>query len=997
MVSMLFQVLGPLRLMEDDREIDLRSRRRRVLLVSLLVHAGEVVAVSRLVDILWGGDPPGSARQSLQSHVSRLRSTLRSTGGAPQRVFTRGSGYVLTFASGDEFDATRFEEEVTSARTRLADQPDRALRLLESALGRWRGPAFADVPDAEPVRAEAVRLEQLRREATDARVEALLVLDRHDDVVGELEARVCEHPLREVPVRQLMVALFRAGRQVEALEAFRDYRERLADELGIDPSPELTRLHQRVLQQDPQLQATVHRQDAGDALARREVGVPLAPVRAVSSFVGRDGMVGSVSRLLTDVRLLTLTGPGGVGKTRLAAEVAAHTAERFDDGVVTVELAPIREADALEHAVAGALDVIAGRQDVREALVSALQGRRLLLVVDNCEHLVPAVADLVDDLLRRCPTLTVLATSRERLAVDGEHLWRVPPLDLPRSGRDLPVEEIAESPAVRLFAERAAAVAHGFSLTDGNIEPVVRVCTRLDGLPLAVELAAARLAAMSVHEVAERLDHRFRILAGGPRHDSGRHRTLREVVDWSYSLLDSQEARLFDRLSVFLGGFTLEAAEHVCAVGDLQAADVTQHLPGLVDKSMVLRTGTRYDLLETLRLYGAERLDERGQIPTLRRAHAGYFAGLAETAGRAVTGPDEADWVHRIDDEVDNLRAAHRWALVAGEAELALRLSAPLAFYADWRSRGELLSWAEQAASMPSAHQHALEPMALAAAARGASDRGQLDRAGFLAGRGLEAAPDPDDPRRVPPLRALGLVAFFQGRLQDSQRLQLEVLRTAQAAGDLQNVIEAWAMQALIAAYSGDQPRAVDAAERACHLADDLGNVHMRALARYCRGEALTPTEADEALADLEESVALARLVGARLIEGVALVSIGSIRAERDEPAAALEALRRAVERWRRSGDWTHQWTTLRNLAFLLVRLGEDETAATLLGAAQTTTTSPRVYGGDADRLRESAELLRRRLGDERYERAWSAGAHQADHDTVAFALRSIDGIDVDA
>ncbi|MDP8927962.1 MAG: hypothetical protein M3O70_05105, partial [Actinomycetota bacterium] len=396
-----------------------------------------------------------------------------------------------------------------------------------------------------------------------------------------------------------------------------------------------------------------------------------------------------------------------------------------------------------------------------------------------------------------------------------------------------------------------------------------------------------------------------------------------------------------------------------------------------------------------LRVYGAGRLDERGETAALRRQHAHYFAEFAETAGQAVVGADDAEWVHRLDDELGNLRAAHRWAVRAGETGVALRLSAPLAFYADWRLLDQVLRWAEEATSMPTAAEHELAPLALAAAARAASNRGRLDDAMALAGLGLDGAPDTRDPRRVFPLRALSLAAFFAGRLDESEQLELEVLRLAEAVGDAQNMIEALGMQALIATYGGDPDVGVDLAQQACRHADHLGNTHMRAFSLYCRGEALTRCAPDEALSDLEQSEALARSVGARLIEGVALVSIGSLRAGRGEPTAALHALRRAVNYWRHGGDWTHQWTTLRNLLFLFVRLGEDEAAATLLGAAETTTTSPKVYGADADRLRESAALLRRRLGHDRHHRAWLRGTRKTDQEAVAFALESIDGIDV--
>lgn len=548
-----------------------------------------------------------------------------------------------------------------------------------------------------------------------------------------------------------------------------------------------------------------------------------------------------------------------------------------------------------------------------------------------------------------------------------------------------------DSPAARLFCDRAAATQPSWSLTEDNAAAVATICRRLDGVPLALELAAARVAALPVGDIAARLDERFQLLTAGPRRDHGRHRTLREVVDWSYDLLSEGEAELFDRLSVFAGGFTLEAAEQIAGSPHGSTSGVARDLASLVDSSMVTRSGGRYDLLETLRLYGWERLAERGEAAGVGEAHAGYYAGVAEQAGPAVCGADEGAWVAQLAQELDNLRAAHRWAVDADDADLALRLSAPPAYYADWWLVDEITIRAEEAAAVPGAADHALLPLAFGLAARGAGNRGGLDRSAELARRGLAAAPREDDPRRILPLKALALVAFFSGRLDESLQHEAQILSLAEAAGDTYNVIYVWVMRALIATYRRDPATATDAASRARAHADELGNTHLRAIAYYACGEALAEQDPDAALRWVDEAIALARDVGARLPEAVALVTRSSLHGARGEPTVALRSFREAIARLRRGGDWTHQWTALRNLVFLLARLGADRPASALIGAFETTTTAAEVYGADAQRLRATAHDLRTRLGERRFADAHAEGRRMTDSEAVEAALTAID------
>jgi predicted ATPase len=546
---------------------------------------------------------------------------------------------------------------------------------------------------------EVARLTELRLAAVEDRVEADLALGRHAAVVGELEALVAEHPLRERLRGQLMRALYRSGRQAEALAAYRRTRTLLGEELGLDPSQELQRLEAAMLAQDAGLDPPAE----APARRRTNVRVPL------TSFVGRDEEVARVAAALDQARLVTLTGPGGSGKTRLAVEVAAGLADRVPDGVWLVELAPLRAEGSVADAVAATLGVRGGlrpgpapppQEDPTDRLVELLEAKRLLLVLDNCEHVVDAVAKLAEVLLTSCPGVRILATSREALGVGGERRWPVPALATPPPGLDDP-RRLLEYGAARLFVERAEAVAPGFELSDGGVEAVGEICRRLDGLPLAIELAAARVPALTVRSIAARLDDRFRLLTGGSRTALPRQQTLRAVVDWSWELLSEPERATLRRLAVFTGGCTLDAAEEVggpATGGPAPPGGVLEAIARLVDKSLLVAEPgwggePRYHLLETVRAYAADRLAEAGEAERLARAHAERFARFAERADPELRGPGQLDWTRRLEADHDNLRAALRWAVAAGDGELALRLAAPLGWF--WYMRGDRHAAAE--------------------------------------------------------------------------------------------------------------------------------------------------------------------------------------------------------------------------------------------------------------------------------------------------------------
>ncbi len=852
---MRYRLLGPLELIGDDGAVvALPGDRERVLLATLVLGANQTVSTDRLVDALWGDDPPATAANALQVHVSKLRKKLAAVG-AGEDLSSAPGGYVLQTRPGD-VDLHQFEH-LASATT--GDSADISTRLGE-ALALWRGPALADV-SSDSLRGETTRLEELRFSTLERRIDADLALGRHLEVVGELEALVQADPLREGPRRQLMLALYRSGRQADALATYRAAQEVLAEELGIDPGPELQALELAILRQDSELEAPLatagRARTAGpptgtvtmlmsdiegstrlweeypkemtvalsrhDELLRRTIvenggyvvktkgdgfhaAFPAAkqavtaateaqqllgieewpasitlrvrmaihtgeceerdgdyfgpavnrvarleaiahggqvlvsraaaevvsdhlpshvklrdlgthrlkdlsrpevvfqldverlpaefpPLRSldnpalsnnlpefVSSFVGRDEETVEVRKLVSDNRLVTLTGAGGVGKTRLALQVAAELLDGIGDGVWLVELANVTDPGAVPSTVASALGVAERpAQDTLDTLLDVLGGQRRLVVLDNCEHLIDACATLVDSIVRHCPGIHVQATSREPLRIDGEIVYRVPPLSLPPEDT-IEQADVAISGAVMLFVDRARLQLPSFALPGDDWSAVASICRRLDGMPLAIELATARLRSMSLAQLQDRLEHRFGLLTGGSRTALPRQQTLRALVDWSHDLLSEPEQVLLRRLSVFRGGFDLEAAEAVCALDDLSTAAIVDLLTSLVDKSMVVTDSScdtiRHGMLETLRQYAMERLDAAGPSETeqLLAAYSAYYVSYADRAAPHLRGPSQGAWFACLDREYTNLRATVEYLLDVGKPAEVLQL-----------------------------------------------------------------------------------------------------------------------------------------------------------------------------------------------------------------------------------------------------------------------------------------------------------------------------------
>ncbi|MBA6439920.1 MULTISPECIES: BTAD domain-containing putative transcriptional regulator [Streptomyces] len=700
---MRFGVLGPLEVRATEgRPVRVPEVKVRVLLADLLAHNGQVVTVNRLIEDLWGGSTlPANPAGSLQAKVSQLRRALEEAEpGARELIVHHSRGYALR-APCETVDADRFRALVERART-LDDPRSKAATLMD-ALALWRGPAFADFADEPFVQAAVARLEEERLTAVEEHAEARLELGEHSMVIGELTALVAAHPLRERMRMVQMRALYRVGRSSEALDSYAELRRRLDEELGLTPSPAIDALQQAILRQDPTLQYTADTPRAAPG-PRPRSNLPLG----ANPLIGRETAVADVRRLIrmTDHRLVTLTGPGGVGKTRLATATVDGLDSEFEDGVWLVELAgtgsPERSTGIgplAEHVMAvlgireesgsGAF-VADGGDDSARRLSGALANRRLLLVLDNCEHVIDAVAELVGLLLRTAPHLKILTTSQESLRLPGETVWPVPPLGVPLPDAGALAWE--RSSAVQLFVARATAVDPGFTLDAATGPAVAEICRRLDGIPLALELAATRVRALGAEELLSRLDDRFRVLNSGYRGAPPRQQTLQATIDWSWSLLSSQEQGLLRGLAVHAEGCTLQAAEELGAVSGVSRDQVLDLLARLVDRSLVIRVeGTpvpRYRLLESVAAYAQEKTERAGEARQLATCHLNHYVSLAERARPRLHGSDQRRWLLVLDAESANFQRALEEARRTGQAHPALRLANALTWY--WFLRGRL-------------------------------------------------------------------------------------------------------------------------------------------------------------------------------------------------------------------------------------------------------------------------------------------------------------------
>jgi predicted ATPase/DNA-binding SARP family transcriptional activator len=950
-------LLGALAVHDDaGRPVRVGGQRVRALLTLLALDANRVVPAYALIDRLWGDDDnrPADAANALQSLVSRLRAALRE-GGVDARVIESSPvGYRLVIEP-EAVDAIAFERAARAgARTLAAGDAARASRTLREALAAWRGPALADVAEEGFAAATAARLEEARLSATLDRIEADLALGDGTGAAGELRAITTADPLAERPRALLMRALAASGRQAEALAAYHDFRDHLADELGLDPSPELEQLHLAILRHDTVAgDAEAGRAGAGSADAGRpgqagvgpgepdelaEAGEPAGGARrgsagarltashgrprglaALTSFVGRDDDTSGVLKKLGEHRLVTLIGPGGVGKTRLATELCA----RLGVPAWFAELAPVTDPAQLPYALLGAVGITerviarqaAGTGDPVSRLTDAITSRNAVLILDNCEHVIDAAAALAARILQECPEVTILATSREPLRITGEALCTVSPLAVPPADGAMAAAPAlkAHFAAVRLLEDRAAAVLPGFAVDDENAPAVARLCRALDGMPLAIELAAPWLRTLTPQQLAERLGDRFALLTGGSRTALPRHQTLRAVVDWSWELMSQAERTLARRLAVFPDGATLAAAELVGATeagtgAELSPAAVLPALSGLVDKSILAAvdgpkgTGTRYRMLETVRAYGLEKLAQAGEEASVKDAFARYYLDFAETADAKLRTREQVPWYRRLVAEQDNLHAALRWAIGQGDAQTALRLVRGLGFYWIQLGHGEGDALSRETLALPPPE----VPSLLIAEAR-------VICALIAAGWSWD-------------------VEVVRGALTEA----LAELRRLEADFTTLHPLAAIA-EPMMALYDGDQEVALSAFERYLTAPDPW----MRAMARLYRssytsslGRTGQAVEAD-CRAALEEF----RVIGDKWGRAIALAQLAEFTELRGDHAESIAVLEEAGGLGRELGAWGDLPYIEGRLATIRARSGDldrawQEWAATERAAA---------------------------------------------------------------
>lgn len=846
-------MLGPFEVRDGQgQRLPLVGGRATSLLARLALSPGRTVPVDTLLDDLWDGDPPDGGVHTLRRLVSRARSSLREHD-LEIGPDAHSGGYRLDLAPG-EVDLHTFTRLCSEGTRLLEHSPGQAASVLDEALGLWRGTPLGGV-DADFARRNAARLEELRLTAVEDRADAALRLGEAPAVLPELRSLCADHPLRERCHGLLVRALHTTGRVGEALTVYEGLRSALSRELGTDPAAWLSELHQELLR------------DRSPARPREWVNPYL------TRFFGRGDELAAIGAAFGRTRLATLIGPGGVGKTRLAAEYCSSRGPQ--PRVRFVELAPLREHDGLIEALASALGgsaAVPPGPDRFTRVVSALSAAPTLLVLDNCEHLVEGVAVLAERLLSHCPDLCVLATSREPLAVGGEALVRVDPLSTDGSE------------AVEMFAELAALARPGFTVNEDNAAAVSEICRRLDGLPLAIELAAARIRSMTVHQISHHLDERFQLLSGARRAANARHRTLRAVLDWTWDLLTEEERLVSRRLSILPGGSTVSAAEAVCE--GLARAEVPFLLSALVDRSLVQvaespGSGVRHRLMATPRVYLEERLRESGEEHSTRDAASRYFADLAEDASRRLIGPEQGQALELLDEEHDNLAESMRHLVRHGETALATRIALALCWY--WVVRGryeEAARWLGElsgsADELPDTAR-AVFPAVLAILPVPAPD-------GYPP-RGADHALTPEALAEYPPLAMIAPKYRLTTGDHAGVRADAETSRNhghpwVRAAG--------LATAALAAEGDGDAVRAEQLTASAAESFGALGDVWTTVqLTAALAGYRSSRGENDGAVRDLRHALELERSLGSSAQPVSLLVQLGGelVRAERFDEA----------------------------------------------------------------------------------------------------------------
>jgi predicted ATPase/DNA-binding SARP family transcriptional activator len=927
------RVLGPFEVVVDGRPVTLPRRRARALLAFLALHANEVVARDTLIDVLWPERPPDTAEHSIHVYVSEARKTLRAAG-LPDALRRAAAGYLLEVGAR-QLDVRRFEELVERGKRALEDgDAAAAAAALTDALALWRGQPLAELAGDGFARVEIGRLEEMRLGALEDRIEADLALARHAELVSELEHLAAANPFRERIHGQLMLALYRCGRQADALSAYAGVRQGLVDELGLEPSRELRQLQTAILRQEPSL-------DVHSPALRDRLHLP-APV---TPFIGRQWEQAELRALLADeARLVTVTGPGGIGKTRLALEVAAALVGRFADGVYFVDLAAVRDPQLVAAAIARSLGV-RERSDtpLADSVKRHLRDRRALLVVDNFEQVLDG-AVVVGELLAEAGGLKVLATSREVLRLYGEHDYALGQLGLPDVSGSHEPEAIATADSVALFVARARAARRDFDLTSENARLVAEICTLLDGLPLALELAAAHVRRLSPAALLAGLEPRLDILADGPRDAPARQQTMRAAIEWSYDLLDLESRRIFSSCSIFDEGWTEEAAREVCGADE-------ETLEALVERNLIRIDGARFSMLETIRDFASERLANDASQDVLGWRHAEHFVSLAERA--ELGGADQSSWLDLLETEHANLRAALGWVCGRADSELGLRLGSAL--FQFWYMRGyvsEGLDWLEQVLTLS---RHAP-----------AADRARV-------------------------LRGAGILAAVHGDYSRASRLLTDAVRIHRRLGDARSLARCLNNLGSTQAYAGDLDRAHSLLEESLQLyrgLDDRDGIAQSVL--NLSDVALRRGGYAEAAALAADGFALAEELGNGFGAAIALQNQGLAAFRTGRLADASRLLRRRIELSSDLGDREGIAAGLDGLAAVAASSADPERASVLLGAGEALRDAAGIVLARFERElhEQTTSDARAQLGPDRMATAWERGRRMTLGDMTATALQ---------